>query len=230
MIADYDKAVAELPILRRFIDFINMQVGVYMDCLSGFTGNIVRTERQVHRMQVPIARKIENGQEVIVWNSLEDPSKPDIIHNRIIRANEFIAVNSEGAFNEQQVCWAIIVFIYTFWDDEIRPQIAKIRGVEKDDVKLDVFGDLRLVRRAIIHDKGALSENDHKKLKKMAALFEPGEKVSLSHDQMHKLFIHLKQGIAELILKYTGHLPGAPRAEDLTNIAIQNPPKPGKRY
>ena len=31
---DMDKALAELPILRDFIDFVNRQVGVYSDCLA----------------------------------------------------------------------------------------------------------------------------------------------------------------------------------------------------
>lgn len=30
---DMDKALAELGILRGFIDFVNRQVGVYCDCL-----------------------------------------------------------------------------------------------------------------------------------------------------------------------------------------------------
>ena len=44
-----DKASAELVVLRAFIDFINRQVGVYSDCLSGFQGNRVRVERQVSK-------------------------------------------------------------------------------------------------------------------------------------------------------------------------------------
>jgi hypothetical protein len=39
---------------------------------------------------------------------------------------------------------------------------------------------------------------------------------------MHKLFIAIKQAIAEIILVYTGHLPGAPDASQIVSVAIQN--------
>jgi len=64
---DTTRALAELPILRDFIDFVNRQDGVYCDCLSGFQGNKVRIERQVARVTHPVSRRIENGQPVIVW-------------------------------------------------------------------------------------------------------------------------------------------------------------------
>jgi hypothetical protein len=60
-----------------------------------------------------------------MWASLEDPASPDVIHHRITRADDFIAENAEAGFNEQQVCWSVIVFVFAYWDEEIRPQIAK---------------------------------------------------------------------------------------------------------
>jgi len=98
---DRKKADAELTLLRSFIDFVNRQVGVYCDCLAGFQGNKVRVERQMPRLQRPTSRRIEDGQPVIMYVSVEDPSRPDVLHHRMIRADEFINVNSEAAFNEQ---------------------------------------------------------------------------------------------------------------------------------
>jgi hypothetical protein len=63
----------------------------------------------------------EQGLSVVVWASYEDPTKPDVIHNRIIRAKDYIAVNAEGGSNEQQHTKVIIIFLYTVWEDEIRP-------------------------------------------------------------------------------------------------------------
>jgi hypothetical protein len=39
-----------LETLREFIDFVNCQVGVYMDALTGFAGNKTRIEFQVARL------------------------------------------------------------------------------------------------------------------------------------------------------------------------------------
>ncbi len=215
-----DKARAELDILREFIDFVNQQVGVYCDCLAGFQGNKVRIERQIPRVRRPVGRRIKDGQPVIVWASVEDLARPDILHHRIIRADDFVATNSETGFNERQVCWAIIVFLFAYWDEEIRPKIARVRGVKPNDIKLDVFGDLRILRQNIIHEGGNLSAKEYKKLKLMKDVCVPDHAISPTHDQMHKIFVYTKQAIAALILEYTGHLPGAPKPNELTDVTI----------
>lgn len=118
-------------IIREYIDFVNRQVGVYMDALAGFAGHHTRIERQVHRISRPIDSRIDNsGQRVVVYASYEDPTQPDVIHNRIIRATDYIAANSQGGSNEQQHSQAVIVFLFTFWEEEIRPRLAASKGVE----------------------------------------------------------------------------------------------------
>jgi len=222
---DMEKAKAELTILRDFVDFVNKQVGVYCDSLSGFEGNKIRIERQIPRVLHPAGREIKDGQQVMMWASVEDPSSPDVLHHRIIRADDFIAANSECGFNERQMCWSIIVFVFAYWDEEIRPRIAKVRRVATDDVRLDALGDLRIVRTKIVHNSGVLPRRDHARLKVMGPLFKPDALISPTHDEMHKLFIAIKQAIMQLILHYTGDLPGAPEADDIVSVAIQNPPR-----
>jgi len=83
-------------IIREYIDFVNRQVGVYMDALAGFEGHYTRVERQVHRVSRPKSSSIdEKGQQVVVWASYEDPTQPDIIHNRIIKATDYIEANDQ---------------------------------------------------------------------------------------------------------------------------------------
>lgn len=113
--------------------------------------------------------------------------------------------------------------MFAYWDEEIRPEIAAVRGVKSSDVKLDELGDLRILRHSIIHNGGVLPASEHTKLKVMKDLVKPDARVTLTHDQMHKVFVHVKQAIAKLILEYTGKLPGAPNASEIVGIAIQNP-------
>lgn len=219
---DFDKATAELPILRDFIDFVNKQSSVYMDCLNGFEGNTVRIERQVARLTRPVRKELRDGQEVVIWDSMEDPSRPNVIRSSIRKSSTYLADNAEAGFNEQQICWAIIVFLFAHWDEEVRPAIAKVRRISPNDIKLDAMGDLRILRKAIVHAKGIVTAQEHAKLKKMGGLTKPGEKLELSHDQMHKVFVLIKNAIGEIILHYTGDLPGAPSLEDIVGVAIQN--------
>jgi hypothetical protein len=59
---EFEKAKAELPILRDFVDFMNRQVGVYSDCLASFSGNKVRIERQIlaYNGQPADAQRMDN--------------------------------------------------------------------------------------------------------------------------------------------------------------------------
>lgn len=220
---DASKFSEELPLLRSMIDFLNKQIGVYVDSQSSFAGNKVRVERQVARVLRASGRKIEDGRSVIVSTSVEDPSSPDIIIHRLIRADEYLAANSELGYNQQQVCWSAIVFVYAYWDEFVRPKIASIRGVETKAVVIDEFGDLRTLRRHIVHAKGHLPASEHAKLKVMGALCRPDEQISLTHDQMHHMIIYLKQGVMRLILEYTSNLSGAPDPKDVRGLAIEFP-------
>lgn len=219
---DNQKFEAELKILRELIDFLNRQVGVYCDCLSSFEGNKIRVERQVARVNFPTEHVLRNGVTTIVSSSVEDPTHPDIIIHRLVKSNEFLNQNSERGFNERQICWAIVLLMFAFWDEDLRPKIATIRGVKTNDVRVDAFGDLRLLRNCIAHNRGVLSASDHKSMKIMGLLCEPAKLFSPSHDQMHKIFIALKNAIGTLILSHVGHLPGAPDAKTIVGVAIQN--------
>jgi hypothetical protein len=218
-----DAIDAELDVLRGFIDFVNRQVGVYCDCLSGFQGNAVRVSRQMPRLQRPSSRRIVDGQPVIMAVSVEDPARPDVLIHRIVRADEFVTVNSEAGYNEQQVCWAIIiVFIFATWDEETRPRIARVRGVEPNAILIDEMGDLRILRKAIIHNGGIVTQAEHAKLKVMTDICTADTKLAFTHDQMHTLFVHVKRSIARLISDHFGHVPGAPDVDSIVEVAISN--------
>lgn len=219
---DNQKFEAELKILRELIDFLNRQVGVYCDCLSSFEGNKIRVERQVARINFPTGHVVSSGVTTIISSSVEDPTRPDIIIHRLIKSDEFLNQNSERGFNERQICWAIVLFTFAFWDEDARPKIATIRGVKPNDVQVDAFGDLRLLRNCIAHNRGFLSASDHNSMKTMGQFCEPARVFSPSHDQMHKIFIALKNAIGAQILLHVGHLPGAPDAATIVGVAIQN--------
>jgi hypothetical protein len=44
---------------------------------------------------------------------------------------------------------------------------------------------------------------------------------------MHKVFVEVKKAIGNIILHYTGGLPGAPKPGEIVDVAIQNVPRGG---
>ena len=211
-------------VIREYIDFVNRQVGVYMDALAGFAGHYARVERQVHRINRPVKSHIDDmGRRVVVWASYEDPSKPDIIHNRIIRASDYIAANSKDGSNAQQHSQAILVFLFTYWEDEIRPRLAISKNVELQEVCSDIMGDLRILRNVILHAKGIIRSDKHKELKKLSDMFIVDQPINIAYEKMHQIFVLIKQDCARMLLEWQGVKNAPIRPEDLVDIAIQKP-------
>lgn len=212
-----------LDALREFIDFVNQQVGVYLDALAGFSGNRTRIAFQTARVRQRFSRgKNIDGANVIVSSSLEDSSRPDVILNRISRAEDYIAHNSEAGFNEQQQARAIIVFMFAYWDEEIRPRLARAKQLSSpNEIRVDTLGDLRLLRRAIIHSGGRLTASLYSRLKVMQDLFTSDDEICMSHETMHQIFVRVKRDVGQLIVEHVGPRPGSPNVSNVKDVAIQ---------
>lgn len=195
--------------VKEFIDFVNLQVGVYMNSIAGFAGAKIQMERQVARVLRTQSRKTDaRGDQVITHQSFEDPQRPDVIHSRIVTTKSFIQENSPGAINQRQLSYSVIVFIFTYWEDEIRPRLAEAANVEAKDIKSEIMGDLRCIRNSILHTKGVFTPDWHKKLVILKDCFAVEEQIEVSYELMHQIFVKIKQGCAKLIFEWLGEDPG----------------------
>src|SRR5215204_5110008 len=103
-----------------------------MNSIAGFSGAKMQMERQVARVLRAQSRKKDaRGDQVITHQSFEDPQSPDVVHSRIVTAENFIEENSQYGINQRQLSYSVIVFIYTYWEDEIRPRLAKAAGDDR---------------------------------------------------------------------------------------------------
>lgn len=209
-------------IIREYIDFVNKQVSVYMDAMSGFAGNKVRIERQVHRISKATGIQYDEcANKVVMRTSYEDPSQPDVIHQRILRVKDHISDNAPGGSNEQQHSQAVLIFIFAYWEAEIRPRLSKAQDVDVNEINSDIMGDLRLLRNVILHSKGVI-KSEYKSLKLIKDMFTPNERITMTYNDMHKIFVLIKQDCAKLLFEWLGVPNGAPvKPEDLKDIAIQ---------
>jgi hypothetical protein len=209
--------------VKEFIDFVNLQVGVYMNSIAGFSGAKMQMERQVARVLRAQSRKKDaRGDQVITHQSFEDPQRPDVVHSRIVTAENFIKENSPGGINQRQLSYSVIVFIYTYWEDEIRPRLAKAAGKDDNNVKSDIMGDLRCIRNSILHTKGVFTPEWHGRLVVLKDCFAEDEQIEISYELMHQIFVKIKQGCAKLIFEWLGVDPeGRFDIDQLKGFAIQ---------
>ena len=108
----------------------------------------------------------------------DDPNNIQLKVVAEMKQGEIIEALKRGGEFENQNCNALIVFIYHLWDEYHRPRIAAALGLEQTgQLECDFFGDIRLIRNAIIHNQAVLTEDDYGKLKMLAQLDEirPGE-------------------------------------------------------
>lgn len=208
-------------VIHEFIDFVNEQSGMYMDALAGFKGHHTKVGRQVHRVLKQSKKRIKNGEPVVVCASYEDPTMPDIVLNRIVRAEDYLAANSEGGSNEQRHARAIVIFLFTFWEDEIRPRLAEASQSTPNEVRSDIMGDLRIIRHAILHAKGCVKASEHRRLKVVGGMFPPNIPIHISYEDMHRLFVLIKQDCARLIYGWLGIANSPAPPEQLRDFAIQ---------
>lgn len=213
-------------VIREYIDFVNEQVGMYMDALAGFSGHYTRVERQIFRENRPQHTHIgKNGIPETVWASYEDPTKPDIIHNRIIRSTDYLAANRKGGSNEQQHSRAILVFLFSYWEEEIRPRLATLLNVDVNEIKSDIMGDLRILRNAVLHSKSILRKEKYRQLKKLSKMFTENTPIQLSYEVMHRIFVLIKQDCARMFYEFLGIKNPLVKPEEIVDLAIQFPGK-----
>lgn len=207
-------------IARSFIDFVNVQVGAYMDACSGFAQNKSVVERQVHRDVRPDGTKRGTKDAPrIMMTAVEDPTQPDVLMHRIVLVSEYIAANSVGGSNEQHHARAAITFLYAYWDEEVRPDLARALGVTSKEIVSDIFGDLRLIRHAVLHNKGLLTDTAYKKLKLVGEHFTPNDVVSLPNATMHRIFALIKQDMAQRVIIDSGLQDEG--TDEIIEVAIQ---------
>ena len=88
-----------------------------------------------------------------------------------------------------------LVMIYQLWEDEYRNRIAVDLGKEKNEIRSDLFGDIRIVRQGIVHNNGKKTQ-DIRKLKIMELM--EGENIHLSEKQFEKLINDIKVDLKKI--------------------------------
>lgn len=93
-----------------------------------------------------------------------NPNKPeaDVMHK--VKIGKFIQRNTDGGDNYKNIANLCIVMIYQLWEVRYRAELAEIIGIQKSQLTSDTFGDLRIIRNAIIHNNSNRT-SDFAKLK-----------------------------------------------------------------
>ena len=96
------------------------------------------------------------------------------------------------------------MFLFTYWEDEIRPRLAKAKEANESDIKSDIMGDLRILRNVILHSKGIMRKEKFRSLKKTQDMFPVDQPITISYEEMHQIFVFIKQDCMRLMFDWLG--------------------------
>ena len=109
--------------------------------------------------------------------------------------HELITRNFANGTNWRFLANMCVVATYQYWEDEYRGRIADALKCTKNEVIHPVFGELRQLRRSIIHNGGrAVREVGRSKV---LPSFGEGEEIILSPEHIHDLAAHVQDAARE---------------------------------
>jgi len=140
--------------------------------------------------------ELNNGQPddfpITVMNDNPDLPETKAIHYTTL--GHFIKRMNVDSDNSKGIGNSSLVMIYQLWEDEYRGRIAIDKGKEKNNIKSDLFRDIRIIRQGIIHNNGKKTQ-DFKKLKIIKLM--DTEEVHFSEKQFEKLINDIKQELKQ---------------------------------
>lgn len=87
-----------------------------------------------------------------------------------------------------------MVLIYQYWEEHYRELIAKEYGFSKNDLKIDIFGDLRNLRNSIIHHKGIEIDGKYKILK----WFKKDKEIKIDKEQFEEIILNIRNALVRI--------------------------------
>ena len=168
-----------------FIEEVNEINGLYLDTVNGYKAKVREIDRA--KIQLKAMYKTQGGkfdEEAFEKGNFKyrDSSVDktvDIFSHETSMKNlrERTAEDGQNYIKIGNLCLAQI---YQLWEDKYRNRIATDLGIDRNDLKSDIFGDIRLIRISIMHHHGiALKEIEKTKIFQW---FKEGDQIYLNQE------------------------------------------------
>lgn len=192
--------MTEKDAIAEFGDVVDEIYGVYLDITTSFWKLLPQMELErmatlqlirQHNPEMTTQEIQELLDEAWVMYGTEDPNNPKGPPLHATTQRQYSERNSPWGSNSRFIGIMALVAIYQYWEDKYRSDIAELFGKEKDDLKEPVMGDLRLIRRSIIHHRGkALRDVESCELLKW---FKEDEEIYIDYDKFATMVGHIKE-------------------------------------
>jgi len=128
------------------------------------------------------------------------PNATDAVALHQVSIGEFKERMRKGGRNYREIANLCLVLLYQFWEDHYRGAIASALGIEKNQLTSNLFGDLRQLRRSILHNR-ALAIPDVRS-NTILTWFKPDDPIQLDERMFEDLVKAVRAALAELRTRY----------------------------
>jgi hypothetical protein len=180
--------------ITEFQYVVHAITGVYIDSIDGFDAVRENIERY---QQIAVQALIDVRPDLASIEYLDQTAflhgtgtgRPGhaFIHGRTQK--EAKISNSPGGQNYRFIGNMAVVAVYQYWEDHYREEVANLLGKNKSDIREPIMGDLRLLRRSIIHHRGiALREIEKCEL---LCWFKEGDEIIIDPIKFQEIVRHI---------------------------------------
>ena len=189
--------------VAAYVTSVDELYGHYLDSTMGFVANHKRmVEGQERaRAEVPQQTDLDSLDFFYGHGNPNDPS------NRLLHRTtqgDFKRRNAKGGRNHMRAAQLLVALLYSFWEHEYRPRLAASLGLaDADELKIPLFGDIRALRRDVIHHHGVVTKETAAKLSVLAG-FHEGKEITLTEGDVEALIRSIKAAMDELVVEAGG--------------------------
>ena len=188
--------------VETFVTSLDELYGHYIDSTVGFMAKVkMLTEAQTQmRPQMPGV----DLDSIEFFYGHGNPTDPSHHLQHKTTQGRYKNRNITGGRNHVLAAQLLIVLIFAYWEHEYRPKFATALNLpSSNDLKVPVFGDLKLLRNDIVHHKGIVTKETSKKLSTISGLHE-GAVITLTRSDIETLIHGIKAAMDSLVVKSGG--------------------------
>lgn len=183
--------------IREFREDVDGIYGTFLDACEGFSrvrlymdqieDESKRSHEELKENRPEFAHMPFGGVE-FSYGRIEPAGSPQRFHHlnlHQVPVERIKARNSAGGENFQLIGHVCLVTLFQYWEDRYRLSFAQALTVEKNQIQVPLFGDIRRYRQAIIHNHGeATAEVETCSVLRW---FTRGQRIVLSRDMFEEI-------------------------------------------
>ena len=198
--------------VKAFAAEIDALYGHYLDTTTGFARLVDSLVAARTRLPQKLQGKIDPNTLAFSYGD-GAPGQRGTRQLHKTTQGALMARNQKGGSNYTRAGRSLVVLLYTQWEDLHRNRIARALGHDnKDALKSQSFGDLGILRNAIVHRHGVVTEVDARRLK--VFICRAGEELLIGPPVVDNLVTQLKKALDDIVTEAGG-------ADPLFRSAVQ---------